>query len=55
MSKEKDIENIIRSTLVISNKESIHIAVNKILELFYGYRKCNCPKCLEANNKTKNK
>lgn len=31
--KQEDIEKIIRETLVVENKQSIHHAVNRILKL----------------------
>lgn len=37
------IEKAIRETLVIENKQSLDIAVNKILDIFYEKKKCyNC-------------
>ena len=40
---EKEIEKAIRETLVISNPQSINIAVKKILLLFSD--RCQCDAC----------
>ena len=39
---EEKIEDAIRGTLVIANKESVHIAVEKIIRILDYYKPTHC-------------